>query len=190
MSRAYRISVRESSSRVIKADDAVSTQLEVLEVLPREQMSELIADALKGQGFEDNGETLTRQEKNGVVVEVDPCTGTVTVRASASEEVEVEGTREGRSYDDVGPNSKAVRETLRKELQKDLEKQIGDKEGKLQTKVTDKLESQLGDLRQELDQVVNKVTAEALKRKAAQLGTIKEVSEDQQSGSLTIVLEV
>jgi hypothetical protein len=41
-----------------------------------------------------------------------------------------------------------------------------------------------------LDQVVNRVTAEALKRKAAQMGRIKEMTEDPQAGSLTIVVEV
>jgi hypothetical protein len=56
--------------------------------------------------------------------------------------------------------------------------------------VTDRLEGQLRDLRQELDQVVNRVTAESLKRKAAQLGQIKEMTEDPQAGSLTIVVEV
>jgi hypothetical protein len=38
--------------------------------------------------------------------------------------------------------------------------------------------------------VVNRVTAEALKRKAASLGQIKEMTEDPQAGSLTIVVEV
>ncbi len=37
---------------------------------------------------------------------------------------------------------------------------------------------------------VNRVTAEALKEKAAKLGQIKQISEDAQTGSLTIVLEV
>ncbi len=60
----------------------------------------------------------------------------------------------------------------------------------MQTKVTDRLEQQLAGLRQELNQVVNRVTAEALERKAAQLGQIKELTEDPQTGSLTIVLEV
>jgi len=48
----------------------------------------------------------------------------------------------------------------------------------------------LGDVRKEMDEVVNRVTAEALKRKAAQLGQIKEMTEDPQAGSLTIVVEV
>jgi len=79
---------------------------------------------------------------------------------------------------------------LRQELQRDLEKKVGDKTSGLQSKVTDRLEGQLGDLRQDLDKVVNRVTAEALKRKAASLGQIKEITEDPQSGSMTIVVEV
>ena len=63
-----------------------------------------------------------------------------------------------------------MKEALREELQRDLQKKASDRETGLQTKVTDRLEAQLGGLRQELDEAVNRVTAEALKRKAAQLG--------------------
>ncbi len=56
--------------------------------------------------------------------------------------------------------------------------------------MTDKLEARLGDVRKEMDEVVNRVTAEALKRKAASMGQIKEMTEDPQAGSLTIVVEV
>ena len=56
--------------------------------------------------------------------------------------------------------------------------------------MTDRLEKQLGDLRQELDQAVNRVTAESLKEKARRMGQIKEMTEDPQTGSLTIVVEV
>jgi len=46
--------------------------------------------------------------------------------------------------------------------------------------------SRSAQLRKELDQVANRVTAEALKRKAAQLGQIKEMTEDPESGSLFV----
>jgi hypothetical protein len=82
------------------------------------------------------------------------------------------------------------KQALRKQLRGRLEADAKEKEEKLQKEVTDRLEVRLTDLRQELDQVVNRVTAEALKRKAAQLGQIKAISEDPQSGSMTIVLEV
>ena len=41
MSRSYRIAIRESLRRVIRAHDNVSTQLEILEVLPCDEMAEL-----------------------------------------------------------------------------------------------------------------------------------------------------
>ena len=189
MSRSYRISVRESASRVIKAEDSVSTQLEILEILPPEQMSALLAAELAQHGFTPEGEEMVREE-DGVKIAVDTCSGTVTVTAEAAESAKVEGELQGRAYDDIGPHASQVRENLRHELQKSLDKKIEDKTTALQGKVTDKLEGKLGELQGELDQAVNKVTAEALKIKAAQMGQIKEMTEDHETGSLTIVVEV
>jgi hypothetical protein len=189
MSRSYRISVRENQNRTIKAEDHVSTQLEVLEVLPPENMAELLAHELEQRGFEREGEVMVRRQ-NDVTVRVDPKTGTVTVTTEESEEHTLEAERHDRAYDDVGPHAKQVRENLQKQVQKDLDKKAGEKTASLQTKVTDRLERELGEIRQELDQAVNRVTAEALKQKAAQLGQIKEMTEDPQAGSLTIIVEV
>jgi len=189
MSRSYRISVRECVNRVIKAEDRISTQLEILEVLPPEQMAGLLSDELAKQGFEKEGEVLVRHEDN-LTITVDPNTGEVTVAAESSEQVKVEQERHGRAYDDIGPHASQVREQLRQEALRDAEKKVDEKTGSLQGKVTDQLEGRLGELRGELDKVVNKVTAEALKRKAAAMGQIKQMTEDEQTGSLTIVVEV
>jgi len=189
MSRSYRISVRECVNKVIKAEDRISTDLEILEVLPPEQMAGLLSDALEEKDFEKEGEVLVRREGN-VTITVDPRKGTVTVAAESSESAKVEQEKHGRAYDDVGPHAGQVRDTLRQEALRDIEKTVQEKTQSLQGKVTDQLENRLGELRQELDQVVNKVTAEALKRKAASLGQIKEITEDPQSGSMTIVVEV
>jgi hypothetical protein len=189
MSRAYRIRVRESLSRVVRAHDQVSTQLELLEVLPREQMGDLLGQELEARGFRREGRTVVRAA-NGVQVSVELDTGIVQVRAEAAREVNLEAEREGRAFEDMGPHGDHVAKELRKELRKDLEKKAGEHAGRLQIEVTDRLEGELADLRKELNQAVNRVTAEALKRKAAQLGQIKEITEDPQAGSLTIVLEV
>jgi hypothetical protein len=189
MSRSYRISVRESTSRVIRAEDHVSTDLEILEILPPEQMGALLAAELAAHGFQEKAEQMVREE-DGVKIAIDTCTGTVTVSSEESEATKVEGEMHGRAYDDVGPHAGQVRENLRHELQKNLEKKIEDKTTTLQGKVTDKLEAKLGELQCEMDQITNKVTADALKIKAAQMGQIKEMTEDPQAGSLTIVVEV
>jgi len=189
MSRSYRISVRECINRTIKAEDKVSTNLEILEVLPPEQMAGLLADELEKGGFRREGNMLVKEE-DGVVITVNAETGEVTVSAEASATTKVEGELQGRAYDDVGPHAGQVRENLKQELAKNLEKKVSDKQGALQTEITDKLEGKLGDIKGDLDKAVNKVTAEALKRKAAQMGQIKEITEDPQSGSMTIVVEV
>lgn len=189
MSRSYRIAIRETLRRVIRAHDKVSTQLEILEVLPCEQMAELLAQELEKRGYQREGDELVR-EQDGTRIAVDPGTGTVTVSSESSEEVRLKQEKEGQAWDDVGPSATSVRNQLRELAKGDLEKQAERKTSELQTQVTDQLERQLGDIRRELDQAVNRVTAEALKRKAAQMGQIKEMTEDEQTGSLTIVVEV
>lgn len=189
MSRAYRIRVRESLRRVIKAEDKVSTQLEVLDVLPREQMADLLRRELEGRGFSNDGKEMVRS-KDGITVRVDPETGDVTVTSELCEDLELSAEKETRAYTDVGPGAQKTKEALREDVIKDLEKQAGNKEGTLQGQATEQLEAEVENLRRELDQAVNRVTAEALKQKAAQLGQIKEMTEDPESGSLTIVLEV
>ncbi len=189
MSRAYRIKVRESLRRVIRAHDRVSTQLELLEVLPAEQMAQLLREELQGRGFEEKDGALVRKQ-NGVTVRVDPQAGTVAVESEASHEADLVGEKDGRAYDDLGPHAREVQKQLRQQVREQLEKQAQEKAAELQSEVTGRLERELGELRQELDRAVNRVTAEALKRKAAQLGQIKELTEDPQTGSLTIVVEV
>ena len=51
MSRAYRIKVKESLKRDVKAEDSIRTEIELIEVLPAEQMGELLARELEGRGF-------------------------------------------------------------------------------------------------------------------------------------------
>lgn len=188
MSRAYRIRLSESLRRHIAVDDGICSSLELLDVLPREQMAELLARELAGAGFEERDEgQWVRVDDEGVVVRVDPLQGTVTVTAGSGEEVEVSKTREVRAY---AENDVATRERARADIQAELEGEVGEREKALQAKVTEKLEGKLGDLRQELDRISNRVTAEALKRKAASLGEVQEISEDPETGSLTIRVKI
>jgi hypothetical protein len=189
MSRAYRIRVSESLNRTLRAEDSVSTQLELLEVLPCEQMAALLREELKRRGFEECEDQLVRTDGD-LTTTIDPASGTVTVQAESAQEIELQGQREGFGYDDFGPGEKNVRKALAKQLKDDLSKQAEHEQDKLQSAATKRLEGHLTDLRQELNGAVNRVTAEALKQKAAQIGHIKEVTEDVQSGSLTIKVEV
>lgn len=186
MSRAYRICVSESLRKVIKAQDHVSTHLEILNVLPPEEMAALLAEELQRRGFQPQGDQLVREE-DGIQIVVDPAEGTVMVQIAVAEQLDLKGEKEDWTYErDMDRAKKAARE----KLQNKLEQEASAKQAELQSKLTDQLEAQLGDLRRELDQVANQVTAAALKKKASQMGQIKEISEDAESGSMTIVLEV
>ncbi len=190
MSRAYRIKVQESLRRVLKASDHIRTELEILEILPAEQMAQLLTEELQKRGFEKRGQELIRNEK-GVEISVEPSSGTVTVRASALERIDIEASKNVVADADWGQNlTTEARRAAEEELRQGLEKEAAKKAAALQQQVTERLEGRLADLRKELDQAVNRVTAEALKRRAAQIGHIKEMAEDQASGSLTIVVEV
>jgi hypothetical protein len=189
MSRSYRIKVRETLRRIIRASDHVSSQLELLEILPPEQMAELLAKELAGRGFERNGNQSVRKSK-GVTITVDLAAGSVTVQAESQQHANLTSEKEGRVYEEArGPQAQQLEKQLREQLKANLEKDAARQASELQKKVTDKLEGALADIRQELDQAVNKATAAALKLKASQMGQIKSVSEDA-TGSLTIVVEV
>jgi hypothetical protein len=189
MSRAYRIQVSESVCRVIRASDHVRTRLEILQILPPEDTAALLRKELEQHGFVPEGDQMVRAEGDTKIV-VEPATSTVTVKAKADQEVSVKGTESGFSYVQEGAEAKKAKEALRKQLRKNLDAQVDARQAELQKELTDKLESQLGEVRQELDRIANRVTAEALKVKAKQIGQVKEITEDAQSGSLTIVVEV
>ncbi len=183
MSRAYRIRLSESLRRHVEVDDGICSSLELLDVLPREQMAELLARELEGAGFEEREGQWVRVDADGVEVRVDPKEGSVNVSAASDKQVEVHKTREIRTY---AENDVVSRESARESLKAELESEIEAERKTLQAKVTAQLEGKLGDLRKELDKISNRVTAQALKQKAASLGEVQEISEDPETGSLTI----
>lgn len=154
-------------------------------------MAELLRGELKERGFEEEGESkkLVRTEA-GVTVAVDPNTGEVSVKAETADNVDLQAKHNDWGFDDLGPGEEAIRRRIQEQLKQDLERRAGQQQARLQNEATERLEGAMDEVRQELSQAVNRVTAEALKKKAASLGRIKEMTEDPQSGSLTITVEV
>jgi hypothetical protein len=185
MSRAYRIRISENLRRHIEVADGIQSKLEILDILPPEQTAALLERELAAAGFEqceEDGQWV-RIDADGVEVRVDPKQSTVTVSAAADADVEI--TRE-RVVSAWAENDATTREQGRQGLIRELEGELDEREKQLQGKVTAELEGKLGDLRRELDQISNRVTVEALKQKAASMGEVQEVSEDPETGSLTI----
>jgi hypothetical protein len=190
MSRAYRITVSESVRRDIVADDEVRSRLELLTILPPEEMASLLRAELLARGFteEVNG-TLVRQQ-DATTVTVDPCNGEVVVKIEARQAAAAEGQRTVVGMEDVGPAIGVSEAKAREQLRQDLDKKLERDREKLQQEATRELERHLADLQPELGRLVNKVTREALKIQAARLGSVLDIAEDEQTGSLTIKVEV
>lgn len=188
MSRAYRIRISESLRRHIQVDDGIQSRLEILEILPPEATAALLERELEAAGFEqrEDGQWV-RVDEDGVEVRVDAQTATVTVSVRADAELNLE--RE-RIITAVAEDDPASRQRGQAQLRRELEGEVAQQEKELQAQVTETLEGKLGDLRQELDRISNRVTAEALKQKAASMGEVQEVSEDPESGSLTIRVKI
>jgi len=187
MSRAYRISIEESLSRTVEVDDGVASKLELLPILSRERTGDLLAAELEKKGFKRDGAKAVRQESDGVTVEVSLTDGEVKVTAKGSMALDLKTNRSGVAVEE----SKGLREQeLRKNAKAALEIEAAAEEAKLREQVTERLSGRLKDLKGELDGVVNKVTAAALKERASQLGTVEEVHENAETGELTIKVRV
>jgi superfamily II DNA helicase RecQ len=185
MSRAYRISVKESLSRHVEVEDGVCSSLELLPILAKERMAELLAAELEQRGFKREGAVATRKEGD-VVVEVNLETGLVSVTAEGHAQVNLETERTAVVDNTLaGDRERHLRDAAKQSLEREAKAE----EEALRRKVTEQLEGKLRDLKEELDGAVNRVTGTALKQRAAELGQVEEVHEEA-NGSITIKVRV
>jgi len=186
MSRAYRISVKESLSRHVQVEDGVSSSLELLPILQKDRMRELLGAELAARGFKRDGKTASRDEGQGITLEVDLESGEVNLVAEGHASLELSAER---SAVVANPNDSARQQSLRDAAQLALERAAEAEAETLRKQVTEKLEGALRDAKEELDGVVNRVTATALKQRAAELGEIEAIHEEP-NGGLTIKVRV
>lgn len=162
----------------MQADESVQCRVELLEVLPAEEMSRLLRAELARCGYDEKDGLLVRRDGD-LSVTVDAESGNVTValmqKVARGDTIEME--TEVVTWDD---RPRAARPT------EDLATLASD----FAAEVSRRLEGRLRDVSAELDGIVNRVTILALKQKAASLGQIKELSEDPRTGSLSITVEV
>lgn len=194
MSRAYRIRISETVERVVHVEDGVATTLELLPILPKERMSELLAAALVGVGMTVESGVARRvrpSDAGDVTVAVELATGTVTVTVTKAEDVSADGVAQRLLPERTSVEHDAK---LRAELQRAAralaEREVERVTEEVRRDATAHLEGQLRDVRAELDRVVHGVTAAALKERAGQIGEIEEIDEDAEAGTLTIKVKV
>lgn len=182
MSRSIQVRVSESLVRTIHVEDGVQSQLEMLPILAPERMGDLLGRQLEELGFQRTGGTCKRVDPDGMEIEIDLATATVSVRLGSESTV-------GKSIqltENADMLHAAQREqALRERAARSLEQQLDAAAETLRREVTAQLERKLGDLKRELDGAVGRATVAALTERAAQLGHIEESHQDE-AGNVTI----
>jgi hypothetical protein len=187
MSRAYRIKVSETVTRVVHVEDGIEGPVDLLGILPPEDMNELLRQQLQTDGFERQEDGSMVKKLDEVIIEISPQERRIKASVDQEEEVTAKVKLDGTSYQETRRQAK---KDLSTEAQAQAEAQINEERERLQRTVTDQLTGGIQNIQNELDQAINRTTAEALKRRAAQLGEIEEISEDNETGSLQIRVKV
>lgn len=184
MSWPYKITVRESVQDVVVVEDSVKSKLDLVPILPQNDMEEISRTILKEHGFE--GEEKMSRKNGGVIVTVDPSTCEVEAKVEENVNIDLTEEDEGGGCPCRERNEEAIRESLRKNLKKKSEKICKN----VQELVTGRLSRSLADIGCEMEQMANQITARAIKRKAQELGQIKKIHHNDNTGEVVIVVEV
>ncbi|NUP06346.1 MAG: hypothetical protein HOW73_09845 [Polyangiaceae bacterium] len=184
MSKPYVIRISETVRRHVVVEDGVEARLDLLEILPRDDMSALLEAELERRGFVVAEGNATRDDAEDIGVRIDVAARRVHVGIRKEDEVALTLDRSIRSEHREATDDDRAQVVAEAEVLVEREREARRRDA------TQMLERKLGDLRAELDEVVVKVTQEALRRRAGQIGEIQSIEEDAATGSMTIRVRV
>jgi hypothetical protein len=195
MSQSYVIRVSASVQEKVCAKDKRTKTIVLTGILPEDEQKEILKEKLVEQGWKEQegseGKVLVR--KRGRVTET---LDLETMEVEAS--VELERTLErNRTITVRGDRDLGDEEARREKEQDALERSIAitdeereEAETNMQRAIAEELERTDEERDNELNEAVREVYAESLKRKAASLGTITEVSESQAGDDYELVIKI
>ncbi len=175
-SRPWKLTAKAPVGQVHTADDHVTTRVDIPPILTQERTGQILSGVLTRRGFDEQEDGTLVREREGVTTTVDPSNGEVTVAAEDSGDLP-----------DMPPSGGCGCQARAREM---AEQAIRNAKDDVQRRVTERVAGALSKLGCELEGVSAEVTRQALKEKAAQMGEIKELTEDPKSGALTIKVEV
>ncbi len=185
MSLSYRVTLQVSE--VVGADDKTVHQLDLRDILPEDEMKDLLRNSLKEKGFEEDEDgKLVRKEESGETITVDM--ESLELVTELEQETEVTGRVD--AWGDAESRSVAKeRAEASAQRQADSILERGQKDA--QRKVTDQLAKGEKDRLDEMNEVLQDVYSEALKKKARQMGDVVEEYEGtNEEGEYELVIKV
>lgn len=187
MSRSYRIripiEVLLSNDRLDKLG-SFSMPFDVMQILPADQMQELLKKSLLAAGCSESGDEIAVPCKSGQTALIDVVNRILRLRIEVPKEYETS------VYEEV---ISSVNEQIANALTKG--EQIGGKMGQhadrlVAAEMAPRLRDLAMDARKVLNAALKETYREAIKTKASQIGNVTNISESSEGGSTRIRIEV
>jgi hypothetical protein len=172
MSRGYVVRWLTESQTVTAADHC-KLDIDLLGILPEGDMIDLLERELVAAGWRETDEGLVAPEQDGAIVaRLSPDGRSLEIRLSAQHTVKGTG-------------------TTQEEARRDATRAAQSSQGKLESQVAAALLRAEPAVRSQLQQVLQSVYIEALKKKAQSLGQLQSVQETRNAdGEIEVVLKV
>jgi hypothetical protein len=175
MSRGYRVMVEPlvQATRNVSASDEVCIQIALLPILGESRMRELVKDALRQDGWTDDGQGgLTRSMGDGLKATLDKDGSTVTVTQTQSQTVTGASRNANEAARLAEENAARAKDSVKRAATTAL--------GRVE-----------GDVRAALDAAVQRVYVTALEEKARSLGQLQSMERiEGADGTVEVVLKV
>lgn len=193
MSQCYHVELKASVSRVVKGEDSVSYPIELTRILPEEEMVEILAGQLEESGWklrQGGGRVFERAGDHGETLTIDLESMELTASLSSEREVTAEATVYEVAED--RKHAEGIAKARLKEEEAALGDQLEDRgNSELQNEVTTRLAESEAERQRMMNEILQQVYAESLKRKAGQLGDVMEVSESMgEDGNYELTIRI
>ncbi len=161
------------ANQKVTAKDELCIELQLLPVLGDDRMRELVKEALKKDGWRDNGSGgLHKSLGDGLKATLSPDAKTVTLEQEQSITVEGRATTEEQAQRDASDRADKAKDSVRRQA-------------------TTALAHIEGDVRAKLDAVIQRVYVTALEEKARSMGQLESMEQTTAAdGTVEVVLKV
>ncbi len=184
-----RTNVTGRSRENLREADATSNSLVVANIVPPGEVQEILREKLRERGWVDTPGGMKRT-KNGVTETLDLQTMVVHAEADSERVLERE---ESRSVSAPRSQIGSVVADERRRLEEATQITEAEKvraRSRMQREINERLAATEEERMRELNEVVLDVYRESLKRKAATLGTVTEITEDTDGDDFEMVIKI
>ncbi len=198
MSYPYRVVVTKAVEENVDANDRVVTKITLTPILPKEAMKEVLKGVLEKKGWKERKDgKLEKKGPDGEEQVFDLDEMTLTTEVSEKETIRKEKTVEVMGDAWHKEDIEAEKDRLRAKASADLEKRLAvsedersQKKQELEKKIADKISKGEDTRKKEVNEALLEVYAEALKKKAASLGSVTSVKEERKNNEYELTIKV